>query len=268
MEANRRIDRLQMVAKALSEETRIRILLSLETGALSLQHLTAIFGLAPSTMSKHLHILEDVGLIVCRREGRWRYFQWPERTDDVLLKSALNWVREATVGDPSLESDTARRMVALSVTPAPPPKTDRAKVLFLCTANSCRSQMAEAFLRAQKGDRFDAFSAGVSPQEIPELTAEVMREIGIDMSGQKPKSVMQYMGKTHFDYLITVCALAEQHTPVFPGVSTRLHWPVEDPLAARGSMEQRIAVFRRVRDEIRSKILQWVEEVRPTRMAG
>ena len=268
MEANRPIDRLQMVAKALSEETRIRILLSLETGALSLQHLTAIFGLAPSTMSKHLHILEDVGLIVCRREGRWHYFQWPERTDDVLLKSALNWVKEATVGDSLLESDTARRMVALSVTPAPPPRTDQAKVLFLCDANSCRSQMAEAFLRAQKGDRFEVFSAGVSPQEIPELTAKVMGEIGIDISGQKPKSVMQYMGKTHFDYLITVCAMAEQHTPVFPGITRRLHWPMEDPLAARGSREQRIAVFRRVRDAIRDKILQWVEQERPKRATG
>lgn len=268
MEANRPIDRLQMVAKALSEETRIRILLSLEMGALSLQHLTAIFGLAPSTMSKHLHILEDVGLIVCRREGRWHYFKWPERTDDVLLKSALNWVREATVGDSLLESDTARRMVALNVIPAPAPKTDRAKVLFLCAANSCRSQMAEALLRAQKGNRFEAFSAGVSPQEIPELTAKVMKEIGIDISGQKSKSVMQYMGRTHFDYLVTVCELAEKHTPVFPGITTRLYWPIEDPLAARGSMEQRIAVFRRVRDEIRSKILQWVEEVRPTSVAG
>ena len=116
MEANRQIDRLQMVAKALSEETRIRILLSLETGALSLQHLTTIFGLAPSTTSKHLHILEEVGLIVCRREGRWRYYQWPDGIEDVLLESALKWVKEASVGDPLLESDTARRMVALSVT--------------------------------------------------------------------------------------------------------------------------------------------------------
>ncbi len=268
MEANRPIDRLQMVAKALSEETRIRILLSLEMGALSLQHLTAIFGLAPSTMSKHLHILEDVGLIVCRPEGRWHYFKWPERTDDVLLKSALNWVREATVGDSSLESDTARRMVALSVIPAPSPKTDRAKVLFLCNANSCRSQMAEAFLRVYGGERFEVFSAGVSPQEIPELTVKVMGEIGIDMRGQKPKSVMEYMGRTHFDYLITVCPIAEQHTPVFPGITRRLHWPMEDPLAARGCRKQRLAVFRSVRDSIQDKILQWVEEVRPTRVAG
>ena len=268
MEANHQIDRLQMVAKALSEEIRIRILLCLETGALSLQHLTAIFGLAPSTMSKHLHILEDVGLIVCRHEGRWRYYRWSERIDDVLLKSALNWVKEATVGDPLLESDTAKRMVALSVTPAPPPRTDQAKVLFLCESNSCRSQMAEAFLRVYGGDRFEVFSAGVSPQEIPELTAEVMGEIGIDMSGQKPKSVMEYMGRTHFDYLITVCAIAEHNPPVFPGITRRLHWPMEDPVAAGGSREQRIAVFRRVRNAIQNKILQWVEQEQSKRATG
>ena len=128
--------------------------------------------------------------------------------------------------------------------------------------------MAEAFLRVYGGERFEVFSAGVSPQEIPELTVKVMGEIGIDMRGQKPKSVMEYMGRTHFDYLITVCAIAEQHTPVFPGITRRLHWPMEDPLAARGCRKQRLAVFRSVRDSIQDKILQWVEEVRPTRVAG
>jgi arsenate reductase len=101
----------------------------------------------------------------------------------------------------------------------------KAKVLFLCTHNSARSQMAEAFLRELAGDRFEAFSAGLEPTELNPLARKVMGEIGLDMSEHHAKGVKQFLGKTHFGYLITVCARAEAECPVFPGVSARRPWP-------------------------------------------
>jgi arsenate reductase len=134
-------------------------------------------------------------------------------------------------------------------------------VLFLCTGNSCRSQMAEAFLRKYGGDRFKAYSAGLEPKGIHPLTKQVMDEIGIDISGQCSKDVMEYLGRRHFGYLITVCAHAEANCPTtFPGVSSRLHWPLEDPAAFEGSEEDKLNKFREVRDQIEQLIKTWLEE--------
>ncbi|MBN1580344.1 MAG: arsenate reductase ArsC, partial [Anaerolineae bacterium] len=103
----------------------------------------------------------------------------------------------------------------------------KTSVLFLCTGNSARSQMAEAFLREYGGDRFDAYSAGLEPKEINPYTRRVMAEIGFDLSGQRSKDVTEYLGKQHFGYLITVCAQAEKNCPkTFLGVGQRLHWPI------------------------------------------
>jgi arsenate reductase len=134
-------------------------------------------------------------------------------------------------------------------------------VLFLCTGNSCRSQMAEAFLRKVGGDKFEAYSAGLEPKEIHPYTIQVMDEVGIDLSGQRSKDVMEYMGRRHFGYLITVCAHAEANCPTtFPGVSQRLHWPIDDPAAFEGSEEETLAKFREVRDEVEQRILAWLKE--------
>lgn len=135
------------------------------------------------------------------------------------------------------------------------------KVLFLCTGNSARSQMAEAFLRRLGGDRFEVFSAGLEPKEINPFTREVMAEIGYDLAGQRAKALTEYIGREHFGYLITVCSDAEAACPIFPGMGTRLHWPFDDPAAAEGSDEDKRAVFRRVRDEIQARVRQWLEEV-------
>lgn len=134
-------------------------------------------------------------------------------------------------------------------------------VLFLCTGNSARSQMAEAFLRKHGGDRFEAYSAGLEPKGIHPLTEQVMREIGIDLDGQRSKDVMEYMGRQHFGYLITVCAHAEANCPkTFPGVSNRLHWALEDPAAFEGSEEAKLDKFREIRDQIEQRIKDWVAE--------
>ena len=137
----------------------------------------------------------------------------------------------------------------------------KTKVLFLCTSNSARSQMAEAFLRKYAGEQFEAFSAGLEPGNIHPYTRQTMNEIGLDLTGQSSKSVTEYLGKFHFGYLITVCARAEKNCPtVFPGISQRLHWNFEDPAAFVGSESEKLATFRIVRDQIGARIQAWLVE--------
>jgi arsenate reductase (thioredoxin) len=134
------------------------------------------------------------------------------------------------------------------------------KVLFLCTHNSARSQMAEAFLRTYGGDSHEAFSAGLEPTEIHPLTLQVMKERGIEISGQRAKGLHEHLGKQHFGILITVCERAERECPVFPGVSTRLSWCFADPAAVGGSEQERLAAFREARDAIETRVREWVRE--------
>lgn len=135
------------------------------------------------------------------------------------------------------------------------------KILFLCTGNSARSQMAEAFLRKYADDRFEAHSAGLEPKGLNPLTVRVMGEVGIDLSGQTSKSVEVYLGKTLFQFLVTVCDDADRNCPtVWPGVSTRLHWSFQDPAAVEGTEVEKLAKFREVRDLIDQKIQSWLAE--------
>lgn len=135
------------------------------------------------------------------------------------------------------------------------------RVLFLCTGNSARSQMAEAFLRKHGGDGFEAFSAGLEPKGMNPYTALVMQEVGIDVSAQKSKGVNEYLGKVLFQYLITVCDDADKNCPtVWPGISRREHWSFVDPAAATGTDEQKLQKFREVRDQIEKKLLDWLAQ--------
>lgn len=135
------------------------------------------------------------------------------------------------------------------------------RILFLCTGNSARSQMAEAFLRKYAGDRFEPHSAGLEPKGLNPLTAKVMEEVGIDVSGQTSKGVDTYLGKKLFQYLITVCDDADKNCPsVWPGVNQRMHWSFQDPAAVDGSDEEKVAKFREVRDLIEAKIKNWLVE--------
>jgi arsenate reductase len=136
----------------------------------------------------------------------------------------------------------------------------KTRVLFLCTGNSCRSQMAEAFLRRTAGDQFEVYSGGLDPKPIHPLTIRVMEEIGVDMRGQFSKPLKQYIGKVHFGYLITVCSDAEDRCPVFPGMGIRLHWPFEDPAAFAGTDEEKLAKFREIRAQIEEKVFAWLAE--------
>jgi arsenate reductase len=123
------------------------------------------------------------------------------------------------------------------------------KVLFLCTGNSARSQMAEGYLRHVAGDRFEAASAGIAPKGLNPLAIEVMREIGIDISRQASKDVVSLLGQ-HVPYVVTVCDNAKERCPIFPGTWKFLHWSLKDPAAAEGTAAERLTVFREVRDQI------------------
>jgi arsenate reductase len=127
---------------------------------------------------------------------------------------------------------------------------DKKRVLILCTGNSARSQMAEGFLRHDAGNRFDVFSAGTKPSQVRPEAVSAMSEIGIDISGQRSKSVDEFAGQ-HFDYVLTVCDNARESCPIFPGRSVRLHRSFDDPALIQGSQDERMAGFRRVRDELR-----------------
>ena len=135
------------------------------------------------------------------------------------------------------------------------------RVLFLCTGNSARSQMAEAFLRKYAGDRFEAHSAGLEPRGVNPLTVQVMQEVGIDISGQSSKGVDTYLGKVLFQYLITVCDDAEKNCPTaWPGVNQRMHWSFEDPAAFEGTIDEKLNKFRQIRDKIEDRIQIWLVE--------
>lgn len=138
----------------------------------------------------------------------------------------------------------------------------KTRVLFLSTVNAGRSQMAEAFLRKYAGDAIEVYSAGLEPTRISPDTQEVMDEVGIDTHAQTAKDVMEYMGKLHFSYLITVCGDAEQNCPsTFPDVAQRLHWSFENPAKFEGTAAERLVKYRQVRDEIDLTIQKWLQEL-------
>jgi arsenate reductase (thioredoxin) len=124
------------------------------------------------------------------------------------------------------------------------------RVLILCTGNSARSQMAEGLLRHDAGDRFEVESAGTKPSHVRPEAIAAMRELGIDISGHRSKSVDEFSNQK-FDYVLTVCDNAKESCPIFPGQTITIHNNFEDPAALQGSEGERLALFRRVRDEMR-----------------
>lgn len=135
---------------------------------------------------------------------------------------------------------------------------EKKKVLILCTGNSARSQMAEGLLRHIAGDKFDVESAGTIASFVRPQAIAVMAEIGIDISGHRSKCLDEFLD-TPFDYVITVCDNANETCPVFPGPANRIHWSFDDPAEAKGTEDEQLAVFCRVRDEIRHKLSGFVE---------
>ncbi|HUI24856.1 MAG TPA: arsenate reductase ArsC [Candidatus Kryptonia bacterium] len=137
------------------------------------------------------------------------------------------------------------------------------RVLFLCTRNAARSQMAEALLRRLAGPRFEAASAGLQPTEVHRLTRQVLDEVGVDTSALRAKGIGEFLGKVKVDYAVIVCERAEDICPrVYPFTAHVMHWPFADPQRIAGSLETRIEAFREVRDAIDSRLRAWLHDVR------
>src|SRR5208283_2535721 len=137
---------------------------------------------------------------------------------------------------------------------------NKTKIIIICTHNSARSQMAEAFLKKYAGDYFDVYSAGFDPKPIHPYTFKVMQEIGYDLSKQQPKELWQLIQKEYFGIAITVCKKSEEECPTIPGTSTRLYWNIDDPAALEGTDEEKLAKFREVRDQINEQIKSFLKD--------
>ena len=137
---------------------------------------------------------------------------------------------------------------------------DKRRVLFLCTHNSARSQMAEGLLRATAGDRFEVESAGTEATHVRPLAARAMAELGIDLGGHTSKTLDRFLHEP-WDFVITVCDNANESCPVFPGAATRVHWSFPDPSRATGTDAEQLAVYREVRDAIRMRLEEWLPTV-------
>jgi arsenate reductase len=137
---------------------------------------------------------------------------------------------------------------------------DKKRVLFLCTHNSVRSQMAEGILRHMASDRFDVFSAGAHPSGVNPLAIKILKEEGIDISKQTSNSIDQFK-EQNFDYVITVCDRAKQTCPVFPGKYKKIHWSLEDPGLVQGTEEEKLRAFRETREKLRERIQGFLKEI-------
>jgi arsenate reductase len=144
-------------------------------------------------------------------------------------------------------------------TSEPKPLDKKKKVLFICTGNSVRSQMAEALLKAHAGDIFDVHSAGITPAGVHRLTKQVMAEIGISMEGHRSIHVNEY-ADTEFDYVIPLCEVAVLSCPNFPGESKRINWYIDDPIRILGDEERKLMAFRITRTILKKKVLTFINE--------
>lgn len=136
---------------------------------------------------------------------------------------------------------------------------ERKRVLILCTGNSARSQMAEGLLRQMAGDRFEIESAGVAPTQVRPEAVAVMRELGIDISSHRSKSVDEFASRL-FDYVITVCDNANEQCPMFPAETKRHHWSFDDPAVVEGDEPARLAAFRQVRNQIKERLMDFTAD--------
>jgi arsenate reductase (thioredoxin) len=144
--------------------------------------------------------------------------------------------------------------------------TTKPVVLFLCTGNSARSQMAEALLRARAGDRFTIHSAGLEPKGVHPVTIQVLAELGLPTDAMRSKPSTDFLGKVKITYAVVVCDSAQRSCPkVFPFTFNMLYWPFEDPAAFVGTPEQQLEKFRQVRDQIAERLDQWLVELETTK---
>ena len=246
------------IAKALADKNRLRLLKLLEGRELCVCQMLPVIGGPASGLSRNLAILKEALLLEARKDGRWvRYRLNYDHADSVgrqILGLFAGWLND----DPQILRDRLELEKILNFALEEICRLDigtkpKEKVLFLCTSNSARSQMAEALVNHDLGDRFEAYSAGTAPKSPHPLALRVLAEIGIDHSRARSKSLDEFEGQI-FDHVITLCHDANESCPLFFGGVKRAHIGFEDPAKASVSEEEALNVFRRIRDEIRKAI--------------
>lgn len=256
--------------KLLAHPERLRILDVLRREPECVCHLEALLDKPQPYVSQQLRTLRNADVIVDERRGHNIYYEL--RSDQV--RSWLDQILGPAVEDPQLlqlkktlpcQCPTCDANLQVSYAQEFPPEEvemSKAKMLFLCTGNSARSQMAEGFMRRYANDEFAVYSAGLQPRDINPLTIQVMGEVGIDVSMQKSTDIREYLGYVNFGYLITVCTQAEENCPTtfLNSGGTRLDWFFDDPAAVEGSDDDKLAKFREVRDQIDNQIKSWLAE--------
>jgi len=246
---------------ALAQESRLEVFRALARVAprgLAAGVLTDELGVPPSTLSFHLDHLVSAGLVHRTRDGRSLLYSL-----DVGVVNELIWFlgEDACQGSVALCVDPLAR-VRERVDEARAP-VSRPRVLFLCSRNSARSQMAEAILRREAGDRFEIHSCGLRPQAIHTLTLRVLEEAGLDTSPLRSNDLGDFLGKVPIHHAIIVCETTNDHCPKLHPFALHLHyWPFPDPVEVEGTEEERLAAFRAARDAIEERIRRWLHEGR------
>jgi thioredoxin type arsenate reductase len=269
--------------KALSDPNRVKIIKMLQRRRMCVCELQVALGIAQPTVSSHLKVLEEAGLVEGAKQGQWVYYSLAAGETEyarALLGHLKTWLED----DPEVASilsglEEIRRENLCSAKPGKmidqtrSPMVHAKRVLFICVHNSARSQMAEALLNSLGGDTYEAASGGFEPREINPLVVEAMAEEGLDISGNKSKSVFDlFKSGRIFDYVITVCDDArEGQCPIFPGVTRRLHIPFTDPSALVGTHEEKMAEVRKIRDAIKDKVrelmAEWADDTTKRKLA-
>ncbi len=262
---------LAELLKTLADPHRLEVLNLIIEGTHTSRALAAATGLPTNLLSHHLKALREAGLVQASRDPhdqRWQYFV-PNITRLTEVQFLLShFLHPARIQPRRGGTGPGGQPAAYA-----PPRhiqlekefrmtSNKTKVIFLCTGNSARSQMAEALLRQHAGDDFEVYSAGTEPKGMNPYTVQVMQELGVDMSAHHSKSVREFLGHMNFGYVITVCDDAEENCPaVFLSQGQHLHWSFEDPAKATGSEEDIRAKFREIRGQIDGRIRAWLGEL-------
>lgn len=257
--------------KTLADPHRLEILNLIIEGIHTSRALSAATGLPKNLLSHHLKSLKEAGLV---RVGRDPHDQrWVYHIPDSQRLTEVQFLLSHFLHPARIQPRQGAYGPGGQPAPYQPPRhiqlekefrmtSNKTKVIFLCTGNSARSQMAEALLRQQADAEFEVYSAGTEPKGMNPYTVRVMEELGVDMSGQHSKSVREFLGHMNFQYVITVCDDAEENCPaVFLSQGQHLHWSFEDPARATGSDEDILAKFRDIRSQIDERIRAWLGEL-------
>lgn len=253
------MEQFMNITKAMADSSRIRIISSLTEGELCVCQISDMLNLASSTVSKHLSILRHAGFVKQRKDGRWIYYKID--CNSAQSKSALEWIKNSLKNDNQIKTDKKTLKNSLLC------DRKKIKILFLCTGNSCRSQMAEGWAKSLKGDQLEVYSAGIETHGLNKNAIKVMKEVGIDISKQKSENIEKFKD-IDIDVVITVCNNAHETCPIFPRNCRVIHVGFDDPpkmakeIETRGgSLDEQLDSYRAVRDNIEEFIKTLPERI-------